>query len=324
MTEKFKLNLCQGAPRDEYTADREYWKWNQNLKEIPNDIPADALKVDIAFNDITTVRANVFAHLTQCKILHLGTNGISEIEPGAFNGLIALTNFEIWRSELERLFANMFSNLKNCRHMRIQLSRITEVEPGSFNGLTSLRHLYLSRNDRLNILRAGMFHGLIAIHTLWVSHNGINTIDDGTFANLKTLEVLFMNQNDLETLRLGIFFGLVSLKNLYLDRNRLTTLSADVFRHLSRPLKLTLHNKVANLTTDNPLKCDVRLCWLKQEELQGNITWSYYDTDSSPDRPFKPRCTDGIDWETFTCLEKGDVSQSHNFSGLFVNYIQFL
>ena len=225
MTEKFKLNLCQREPRDEYTADRVYRKWNQNLTEIPNDIPADALKIDIADNDITTVRANVFAHLTQCKSLHLGTNGISEIEPGAFNGLTALTNFEIWTSELERLFANMFSNLKNCRNMRIQLLRITEVEPGSFNGLTSLTHLYLSWNDRFNVLRAGMFHGLIAIHALSVNHNGMHTIEDGTFANLKTLEFLFMERNDLDTLRQGIFFGLFSVKTLYLDRNHLTTLS---------------------------------------------------------------------------------------------------
>ena len=216
----------------------------------------------------------------------------------------------------------MFSNLKNCRNMRIQLSRITEVEPGSFNGLTSLTHLYLSWNDRLNVLRAGMFHGLIAIHALSVNHNRMHTIEDGTFANLKALEFLFMERNDLDTLRPGIFFGLVSLKTLYLDRNHLTTLSADVFHHLSRPLKLTLYNNVLHLTTDNPLKCDVHLCWLRQEELQGNITWSYYG--SSRERPFKPRCTDGIDWETWTCREKGDVSQSHNCSSLFVNYIQFL
>ena len=295
-----------------------------NLTEIPNDIPADALKVFIGFNDITKVKANAFAHLSQCRYLNLRATLISEIEPGAFNGLTALTAFHMSIHRLERLYANMFSDLNNCGQMYIQLSRITEVEPGSFKGLSSLTHLYFSWNGYLNVLRAGMFHGLTAIHALWVSRNGMHTVEDGTFANLKTLQVLFMDQNGLETLRPGMFYGLDSLKILYLDRNYLTTLSADVFRHLSRPLKLTLHNKVANRTTDNPLKCDVHLCWLKQEELQGNITWSYYDTGSSPDRPFKPRCTDGIDWETFTCLEKGDVSQSHNFSGLFENYIQLL
>ena len=306
LSQKFKSNLCR-EPRDEYTSDREYYKLDQNLTEIPDDIPADALKVDIAYNDITTVRANVFSHLSQCTSLSLGINGISEIEPGAFNGLTALTNFGMWKSNLERLFANMFSDLKNCRIMLIQLSRIRQVEPGSFNGLIKLDILYFSFNG-IKALKTGMFLGLMDIGALFLNHNGINSIEDGTFVGLKTLKVLFLEKNSLESLRPGMFFGLESLTRLVLESNHLTALPADVFKHLPRPLELALHDFRVNKTTDNPLQCDLDLCWLKKEEEEGTIIWWYFDMGTASYEPFKPRCANDMDWDIWSCDDISNVS----------------
>ena len=104
--------------------------------------------------------------------------------------------------------------------------------------------------------------------------NRINSIEDNTFANLKNLKTLWLEENDLETLSPGAFFGLDSLTYLRLDGNRLMMLQEDVFNRLSRQLRLGVYNLRYNRTKDNPLKCDADLCWLKKEELNGNVTWA--------------------------------------------------
>ena len=90
-------------PWDEYTVDREYYKVNLGLKSIPTDIPADARFVRITYNNISTIPANIFSHLSQCKELSLTRNQITQIEPGAFNGLISLQEINLSSNKLSTI-----------------------------------------------------------------------------------------------------------------------------------------------------------------------------------------------------------------------------
>ena len=92
-----------------------------------------------------------------------------------------------------------------------------------------------------------------------------------------------------------MFSGLNSLKKLQLYRNNLTTLPADVFKHLPRPLEISLYDSRYD-PVGNPLQCNADLCWLKKEEMKGTITWLTYSFAT-----FKPRCANGIDWDTWIC-----------------------
>ena len=83
--------------------DREYHRTYQGLTEVPSDIPADVLGVQLSYNVITRIRANAFSHLSECRTLRLVRNGISTIEPEGFNGLTNLTWLDLqynWISEL--------------------------------------------------------------------------------------------------------------------------------------------------------------------------------------------------------------------------------
>ena len=151
-----------------------------------------------------------------------------------------------------------------------------------------------------------MFNGLVAVETLNLFNNDINLIEDFTFTNMKKLKVLWLVNNALMVLDPEMFFGLDSLRTLGLFGNPLTTLPSGVFNHLPRPFELAL-------TDDNddygnhvgfPMQCDVKLCWLRQEELQGTITWyrSY------------PICTDDTEWGNSICDETGNVSLDALFS----------
>ena len=61
------------------------------LTEIPTDIPPGVAEVRISSPTIATVKTDAFHQLSYCTYLQIGPN-ISEIEPRAFNGLRALTS----------------------------------------------------------------------------------------------------------------------------------------------------------------------------------------------------------------------------------------
>ena len=97
-----------------------------------------------------------------------------------------------------------------------------------------------------------------------------------------------------------MFCGLESLRYMHLGGNRLTALPADLFSDLPRPLELKVSNPRASLASQNVLNCDFKLCWLKLEEMKETIKWTSND--------FKPRCADGVEWETWRCEETSDLS----------------
>ena len=96
---------------------------------------------------------------------------------------------------------------------------------------------------------------------------------------------------------------LKKLTKLHLQGNNLSSLSADVLSHLQRPLELGLFDPFFDPTPHHMMNCDADLCWLKQEEMQGTITWI---TLTSPvEITFKPVCAGGLDWDTWTCDGNG-------------------
>ena len=297
--QQYKICLCV-EPRDEYTADRKYYKVKQNLATIPIDMPIDVVWIVIESNLITKIQANLFHQLSQCTILSLRDNQIDAVEAGAFNGLVNLINLDLSNNQLKQLDANMFTDLKNCTYLHLDDNLIQEIEPGSFNGLSNLEQLDLC-NNKLIILKADMFQGLVALESLNLCHNGIFLIDDNTFAHMKKLQSLSLHHNDLTTLSPGTFSGLESLETLNLEGNHLTSLPGDLFNDQPRPLRLNLYNNYIN--HNNILQCDSQLCWLKQEELNGTIIWpgdSYI---------YGPRCANLIPWDLWRCdLEMGNIS----------------
>ena len=121
LTLQFTAAFCQ---RDEYTADRQYYKYGLGLTAIPTDIPTDALEVYIWGNSIIKIEANAFSELSECTRLVLNSNRIAVVEQGAFNGLTALTYLVLRSNSLERLHVNMFSNLTSCTGLDLQNNQI--------------------------------------------------------------------------------------------------------------------------------------------------------------------------------------------------------
>ena len=126
--------------------------------------------------------------------------------------------------------------------------------------------------------------------------NQISEIEPGTFTGLDSLTYLRLWGNSISELEARTFCGLESIEELLLDINVLTSLPQDVFIHLPRPLILGLYR--------NPLQCDAALCWLRQEELNGTITWYREENGYTS----KPVCANGVNWDNWSCSQTGDVS----------------
>ena len=276
VTHQYKSTVGQSGEK--------YIKWDNELTEIPTNIPPEVVMVEILSGQITTIRANAFRNLSQCISLYVG-NKISEIEPGAFDGLTALANLSLGY-RLERLYINMFSGISSCEKLFLEHNKITEIERGSFSKLNNVDTLYLNSNN-LTTLKAGTFQGLLSARTLILENNTIKFIEEDAFIGLKTIEKLDLSRNLLKILNPVTFSGLASLRRLNLARNHLTTLSADVFNHLPRPLSLGL--------IGNQLECNAGLCWLKQEERDGSITWN------DDGYNFPPKCANGENWAFWYC-----------------------
>ena len=231
--------------RDEFTTNREFFRSGVGLTNVPDDIPEDAVEVDLTHNRIEILLPNAFSHFLVCLELRLGFN-------------------KIW-----------------------------SIENQTFNGLDRLKVLHLNKNH-LDSLEPGMFSGLARLETLDVCCNVIRTIGAGTFLQLSKLQVLDLKHNEIHTLSFAMVAGVTSLRELYLEHNKLLTLDSTVLQHFSRPFSLSIKG--------NPLLCDSRLCWLRQETHLGNITWI---------NCLLPNCSDKTPWMEvlWTCPQYGKMGR---------------
>ena len=150
---------------------------------------------------------------------------------------------------------------------------ITDIPLGIFSHLKQCFDLELDTN-KFTVLKSGMLEGLTSLKRLNLGHNQISHIEPGSFRSLQLTE-------------------------LYLDNNRLIKpmQEKDLIGSQSLTLILTLGN--------NPLQCDSKMCWIKQAELDGWITWHTTDGWGKPD------CENyaNVEWDdvNLNCTETGSL-----------------
>ena len=184
-----------------------------------------------------------------------------------------------------------FSDLTHCTYIDLGENSISVIQPGSFRGLPRLFTLELDINE-LTEVKKYMFQNLTQLTYLLLQSNLIKFIQDDSFKSLVNLEQLHLAWNVLDELRAAMFNGLRSIKLINLDGNKLTSIDSITFSDLPRPLELALDF--------NPLVCDGHLCWLKEEEQQGNITWLVW-----AEHLYQPSCSGDVTWDAWVCPEGG-------------------
>ena len=218
------------------------------------------------------------------------------------------TKVDISSNDIKVVRRNAFAHLYQCWRMDLRFNEITRIETGAFNGLKSITELELGSN-RLESLSPGMFTGLGMLRKLTLFRNKIGEIEDWTFQNMTELTELSLDENQLRNLTSRTFAGLSSLKKLELMWNRINIIYADVLAHIPRPFELGLGYNSERVTNDvradeDDFRCESpRMCWLKQEELGGNITWAGFGFFI-----YKPDCAGRDRWDKVTCHSWGECS----------------
>ena len=188
----------------------------------------------------------------------------------------------------------------------MQNNAIATIEEDTFTGMTRIRTLNLHLNQ-LTFLQKNLFNGLASLTYLNVQNNLIETIPDGCFRDLINLHNLNMGGNRLSEISRNMWQGLSNLKRLYLYSNNIATLKPNDFDHLPKLEVFLLHlNPMTTLshTVFNPsiypetdghpkhismslgmMQCDRSLCWLKQGERLGRISWAQWTSGGERDPP---------------------------------------
>ncbi|XP_065261331.1 chondroadherin-like [Emys orbicularis] len=271
---------------------------NASLSSLPPGIPNATVELDLQHNQFSTLSAGFFPELAEISIIYLGSSGIHQVEPGAFQGVKNLYHLHLDNNLLEQVPEGVFENLTNLIFLHLEHNQIAHLLPGGFSSLKQLSVLDLSNNLLLELSDQAL-HGLPRLRQLYLSANRITNVSSKALPG--TLRALSLDGNQLvsvpaairtspmlSTLQLSgnpirkltsLAFGrrLRSLRQLFLDSLALEQITNLAFTRLRWLELLSLRNNsleslpplssLKSLSTlyltGNKWRCDCKLIWLR-------------------------------------------------------------
>uniref|UniRef100_V5GLJ8 Insulin-like growth factor-binding protein complex acid labile subunit n=1 Tax=Anoplophora glabripennis TaxID=217634 RepID=V5GLJ8_ANOGL len=153
------------------------------------------------------------------SLLYLDLSGCT-LETVPTGNLRALTFLNLQGNFLREIPDRSFTNFPNLLKLNLSYNAISVIQDNAFRGLDNVNIIDLSLN-KLTVLSEKTFLSTIALITLNLSHNYINSIDSITSTSLKTLDVSYCEIYAINRFSLG---NLPKLIELSLARNFLSSL----------------------------------------------------------------------------------------------------
>uniref|UniRef100_A0A4X2KCL2 Leucine rich repeats and immunoglobulin like domains 1 n=1 Tax=Vombatus ursinus TaxID=29139 RepID=A0A4X2KCL2_VOMUR len=230
--------------------------------------------LDLSSNNITESKHGwfLFSVLNYCS--HLGSNRISSLEPGAFDGLSRslltlrlsknritqlpvkafklprLTQLELNRNRIRLIEGLTFQGLDNLDVLKLQRNNISKLTDGAFWGLSKMQVLHLEYNS-LTEVNSGSLYGLTALHQLHLSNNSISRINRDGWSFCQKLHELILSFNNLTRLDEENLADLSSLQILRLNHNSINHIAEGAFKGLKNLRVLDLnHNEISGTIED--------------------------------------------------------------------------
>ena len=160
---------------------------------------------DVSEDDLATIR-----------FLDLSGKNISRLKNDDFARLTNLVELDLRNNRLAVLSPGVFSNLPNLSRLRLDDNRIQRINSGAFSGLPSLRKLGLEGNSLFRLPTIS-FNEMPRLVELDVRDNPLVSIAPGLFRTLPNLRVLGVNEKLLRKVHGKV---LRSLRALKLERGR--------------------------------------------------------------------------------------------------------
>ncbi|KAM3622164.1 uncharacterized protein V6R79_021279 [Siganus canaliculatus] len=172
------------------------------------------------------------------------------------------------------------SNIISCSRMNLtnvptSLPQYTAVLDLSFNFITRLRaewtpvrlgslHSLLLSHNGLNFLSSEAFMYVTRLRYLDLSSNGLQQLDENIFEPLEYLEVLLLYNNRISQIDRSAFTGLISLQRLYMSHNQISRFPLELVKDRGRLETLRLLDVSSNRIKVLPIQdLQVLPAWIK-------------------------------------------------------------
>lgn len=107
----------------------------EGLQDLPVEMLGQVSKLNLSYNSLQTLPADIFSDLHNLEHLDLYTNRLQTLPIGIFNGLSNLQVLKLDNNELKELPISIFSNLHNLVSLYIAFNQLKELPTGIFSGL---------------------------------------------------------------------------------------------------------------------------------------------------------------------------------------------
>lgn len=242
--------------------------------------------------NIRLIEPGSIENVPKLKKLNLGSNRLSIIQKGVFNGL-NIETLDLSDNNLLVLSKEALSNLPYLRILILKRNKIQEYDPTWFTNTTEIEELDLTFNN-IETLPNRAFDKFNKINSILLGHNQLKNIDAGAFTGLPYLDKLDLSHNHLTTLPENVFepfngktkiikktkkkrpsfpdfsihFRENGIKNLHLHHNNLSYLQnqllADITKNIkninihSNPWNCACYNRITDWAFKNDVDVDFK------------------------------------------------------------------
>ncbi|KAI1286937.1 Protein toll [Halotydeus destructor] len=194
--------------------------------------------LDLGFNLMSELPADMFCPLTNLKVLNLTRNQLTGF--GSL-GVVDHTTGHLCLQELQELDLSYnritflsetgVASLKNLRALYLHHNQINQVAELSLSALSRLTVIDLSHNQLTN-LPARSFRELSELRQLYLQNNSIVQLPTELFAGLSKLYTLDLSYNEIssDSLTSDTFADLIRVVILDMGHNRLKVINGSIFQ----------------------------------------------------------------------------------------------
>nr|AIO08252.1 variable lymphocyte receptor C [Petromyzon marinus] len=143
---------------------------SKTLATVPTGIPASTERLELQYNQLTS------------------------IPDKSFHGLARLTYLGLSNNKLPFLPVGVFDQLKHLNELRLDRNKLKSLPPRVFDSLTQLTLLNLEQNQ-LQSIPNGAFDKLVNLETLWLRENKLQSVPDGVFDSLEAMDRITLENN---------------------------------------------------------------------------------------------------------------------------------
>ena len=190
---------------------------------------------------------------------------MSSVDFGSFTVLIELI---LQRNHIEVLKSGKFTHLRSLQLLDLRYNRITIIEASAFVGLVRVNTLLLEENPTLNVIEPLAFIDLSKLLSLNISYGNVEILRANTFKGLTNLQSLEFKHNNLMSIESGAFSSLNSVTTLDLRGNEIRDFKQDTFAGLENLQSLYSDSfKFCCLVSSDPFNVPFDRCLPPPDEI---------------------------------------------------------